>query len=84
MMYTQIANPNPQPPPLADQAMRFVGYANWLAIFSGVLAVIYAGGRFAWQKWGGPAMDSGKMVAGAMIGGVVSTSAGTIMNTVLH
>jgi gas vesicle protein len=28
-------------------------------------------------------MESPKMVAGAMIGGIVATSAGTIMNTVL-
>lgn len=79
----QMGNPTPEPPPLADKAQQFVRYATWLAMLSGIISIVYAGGRFAWEKWSGGALQSPKMVAGAMIGGTVATSAGTIMNAVL-
>ncbi|ONM48625.1 hypothetical protein [Nocardia donostiensis] len=79
----QVANPTPEAPPLADKAMKFVGYATWLAMMSGIVSIIYAGGRFAWEKWSGGGLQSPKMVAGAMAGGIVATSAGTIMNAVI-
>ncbi|MBF6351043.1 MULTISPECIES: hypothetical protein [Nocardia] len=82
-VYAQVSDPTPEAPPLADKIMEFVRYATWLAILSGTVSIVYAGGRFAWEKWSGSGMQSPKMVAGAMIGGVVATSAGTIMNTVL-
>ena len=79
----QLGNPTPEPPPLSDKIMQFVRYITWFAMLSGIIAIIYAGGRFAWEKWSGSGMESPKMVAGAMIGGVVATSAGTIMNAVI-
>ncbi|WP_040795219.1 hypothetical protein [Nocardia higoensis] len=79
----QVGNPTPEAPPLSDKIMLFVRYATWFAILSGILSIIYAGGRFAWEKWSGSGMESPKMVAGAMIGGAVATSAGTIMNAVI-
>ncbi|MET8776288.1 hypothetical protein AB0H49_16485 [Nocardia sp. NPDC050713] len=79
----QIGNPTPEAPPLSDKLMQFVRYATWFALLSGIISIIYAGGRFAWEKWSGGALQSPKMVAGAMIGGVVATSAGTIMNAVV-
>ncbi|SNY84804.1 hypothetical protein SAMN04244553_3677 [Nocardia amikacinitolerans] len=79
----QIGNPTPEAPPLSDKLMQFVRYATWFALLSGIMSIIYAGGRFAWEKWSGGALQSPKMVAGAMIGGVVATSAGTIMNAVV-
>jgi hypothetical protein len=79
----QIDNPTPQAPPISDKLMQMVRYLTWFAILSGIVSIIYAGGRFAWEKWSGSALQSPKMVAGAMIGGVVATSAGTIMNAVL-
>jgi hypothetical protein len=82
-VYAQVSDPTPEAPPLADKIMKFVQYATWLAILSGTVSIVFAGGKFAWEKWSGGSMESPKMVAGAMIGGVVATSAGTIMNTVL-
>ncbi|WP_431949792.1 hypothetical protein [Nocardia lijiangensis] len=79
----QIGNPTPEAPPLSDKMMQFVQYGTWFALLSGVASIIYAGGRFAWEKWSGGALQSPKMVAGAMLGGVVATSAGTIMNSVI-
>jgi hypothetical protein len=79
----QIGDPTPEAPPISDKIMQLVRYLTWFAILSGVISIIYAGGCFAWEKWNGGALQSPKMVAGAMIGGVVATSAGTIMNTVI-
>jgi hypothetical protein len=79
----QIGNPTPEAPPVSDKLMQMVRYLTWFAILSGIISIIYAGGKFAWEKWTGGALQSPKMVAGAMIGGVVATSAGTIMNAVL-
>ncbi|MFI9505333.1 hypothetical protein [Nocardia sp. NPDC052566] len=79
----QIGNPTPQAPPLSDKLLQMVRYLTWFAMLSGIVSIIYAGGRFAWEKWSGGALQSPKMVAGAMIGGVVATSAGTIMNAII-
>lgn len=79
----QIGNPTPEAPPLADKIMQLVRYLTWFILLSGIIAITVAGGKFAWEKWTGSSMESPKMVAGAMIGGVVATSAGTIMNAVL-
>ncbi|MEU7632784.1 hypothetical protein AB0B25_29625 [Nocardia sp. NPDC049190] len=80
----QIANPTPEAPPLSDKLLQFVRYLTWFALLSGIVSIVYAGGRFAWEKWTGGGLQSPKMVAGAMIGGIVATSAGTIMNTILE
>ncbi|MEU4343165.1 hypothetical protein AB0H00_18120 [Nocardia sp. NPDC023852] len=80
----QIGNPTPEAPPLSDKLLKFVRYLTWFALLSGIVSIIYAGGRFAWEKWTGGALQSPKMIAGAMLGGVVATSAGTIMNTILE
>lgn len=79
----QVGNPSPEAPPLEDKIMQMVQYLTWFALLSGIISIIYAGGRFAWEKWSGGAMQSPKMIAGAMVGGVIATSAGTIMNAVL-
>ncbi|MGY4100789.1 hypothetical protein ACW2Q0_14725 [Nocardia sp. R16R-3T] len=79
----QIQNPTPQAPPLSDKLLQLVRYLTWFALLSGIVSIIYAGGRFAWEKWSGSALQSPKMVAGALIGGVVATSAGTIMNSII-
>ncbi|MBU3062351.1 hypothetical protein KO481_12540 [Nocardia sp. NEAU-G5] len=86
-MYTtvlaQIGNPTPETPPVADKLLKMVHYFTWFTLLSGVSAVTYGGGRFAWEKWNGGSLESPKMVAGAMIGGATVTSAGTIMNSVI-
>ncbi len=79
----QIGNPTPETPPVADKLLKMVHYFTWFTLLSGVSAVTYGGGRFAWEKWNGGSLESPKMVAGAMIGGATVTSAGTIMNSVI-
>ncbi|BAD56441.1 hypothetical protein NFA_15950 [Nocardia farcinica IFM 10152] len=79
----QIGNPTPEAPPVSDKILQLVRYLTWFVLLAGICAIIYAGGRFAWEKWTGGGLESPKMVAGAMIGGAVATSAGTIMNAVI-
>ncbi|MFI5778055.1 hypothetical protein [Nocardia sp. NPDC051570] len=79
----QVGNPTPETPPAADKLLKLVRYFTWFVLLSGVTAVTYGGGKFAWEKWNGGALESPKMVAGAMIGGATATSAGTIMNAVI-
>ncbi|MCM6777097.1 hypothetical protein NDR87_26775 [Nocardia sp. CDC159] len=79
----QVGNPTPETPPAADKLLKMVRYFTWFVLLSGVTAVTYGGGKFAWEKWNGGALESPKMVAGAMIGGATATSAGTIMNAVI-
>jgi len=81
--WAQIGNPTPEAPPVSDKFLQLVRYLTWFVLLAGVCAIIYAGGRFAWEKWTGGGLESPKMVAGAMIGGVIATSAGTIMNAVI-
>ncbi|QIS04552.1 hypothetical protein F5X71_21435 [Nocardia brasiliensis] len=82
-LLAQIGNPTPEAPPVSDKILQMVRYLTWLVLLSGVCGITFAGGRFAWEKWQGGALESPKMIAGAMIGGVVATSAGTIMNAVV-
>ncbi len=79
----QMGNPTPETPPVADKLMKLVRYFTWFVLLSGIMAITYAGGRFAWEKWSGGGLASPKMVAGAMIGGIIATSAGTIMNAAI-
>jgi hypothetical protein len=77
----EVDNPTPEAPPLADKLLQMGNYFSWLIQLSGVTAIAYGGGRFAWEKWNGGGLHSPKMIAGAMAGGAVATSAGTIMNS---
>ncbi|MEU0505657.1 hypothetical protein ACWEO2_01895 [Nocardia sp. NPDC004278] len=79
----QIDNPTPEAPPNSDKILQMVRYLTWLVMLSGVCGITYAGGRFAWEKWNNSTYDSPKMLAGAMLGGVIASSAGTIMNTLV-
>ncbi|APE37159.1 hypothetical protein BOX37_28145 [Nocardia mangyaensis] len=82
-LLAQLQNPSPLAPPASDKILQMVRYLTWFILLSGVVAITYAGGKFAWEKWTGGGLESPKMVAGAMIGGVVATSGGTIMNAVV-
>ncbi|MEU8899190.1 hypothetical protein [Nocardia sp. NPDC048505] len=83
VMAQVVGNPAPEAPPLADKLMQMGRYFTWLVQLSGITAITYGGGRFAWEKWNGGGLQSPKMIASAMAGGAVATSAGTIMNSVI-
>ncbi|NUS43520.1 MAG: hypothetical protein HOQ24_07525 [Mycobacteriaceae bacterium] len=79
----QFNNVAPEAPPAADRLMKLVRWFMWFVMLSGLTGIIYAGGKFAWEKWTGGSLESPQRIAGAAIGGVVATSAGSIMNAVL-
>lgn len=79
----QFGTVQPEAPPGSNGILRLIRWLMWFVMLSGMTGIIYAGGRFAWEKWNGGALESPKMVAGAAVGGLVATSAGAIMNAVV-
>ncbi|MEV0768508.1 hypothetical protein [Nocardia salmonicida] len=71
---------NPTRPPGGDRLANLVGYLSWLVMLAGIAALIYAGGKFGWERWHGGAVESPKIVFAALVGGIIATSAGAIMN----
>ncbi|WP_019925556.1 hypothetical protein [Nocardia sp. BMG111209] len=73
----------PEAPPGSGQFLKLIRWLMWFVMLCGVSAMIYAGGKFGWEKWNGAALESPKMVAAAAVGGVIATSASSIMNAVV-
>lgn len=73
----------PEAPPKSDSFLRLGRWLMWGVLFAGVCALVYGGGKFGWEKYNGGTLESPKIVVGALIGGVIATSAGTIMNAVV-
>ncbi|WP_155980780.1 hypothetical protein [Nocardia sp. CNY236] len=82
-LMAQVYDPVPEAPPSSEKILQLVRYFSWFAILSGVTGIAYAGGKFAWEKWQGGPLASAKMVAGGMLGGLIATSAGAIMNALV-
>ncbi len=81
--YAATFNITPTTPPGSNGFLKLVGWLSWFAQLAGVAALIYGGGRFGWERWHGGALESPKIVLGALIGGVLIVSAGTIMSGVV-
>ncbi|MGW0178905.1 hypothetical protein [Nocardia sp. NPDC003345] len=79
----QVGNPSPEAPPLSDKITQMTSYLTWFVLLSGVTSIVFGGGKFAWEKWNGGTLTAPKQIAGAMVGGAVATSAGTIMNAIM-
>ncbi|WP_331758380.1 hypothetical protein OG225_40390 (plasmid) [Nocardia sp. NBC_01377] len=79
----QVKNYTPEQPPGSAGLEKLMRYLAWIVLLSGVAAIMFAGGKFAWEKWQGGMLESPKMVLGALIGGILATSAGTIMNGIV-
>ena len=72
----------PEAPPKSDGFLRLGRWLSWFVLLAGVCALVYGGGKFGWEKYSGGALESPKIIVGALIGGVIATSAGTIMTSV--
>ncbi len=83
-LLTQEIKVNPTVPPGGEKLTNLVGYLSWLVILAGVTALTYAGGKFGWERWHGGAVESPKIVAAALVGGIIATSAGAIMNAAVN
>ncbi|QIS08793.1 hypothetical protein [Nocardia arthritidis] len=73
----------PTAPPGSNGLLKIIGWLSWAAMAAGVAGIIFAGGKFAWERWHGGAMESPKIVFGALVGGILITFAGSIMNEVV-
>ena len=73
----------PTTPPGSNLIINLVNYLAWLVSLAGIAALIYAGGKFGWERWHGGSVESPKIIAAAMFGGILATSAGPIMNAVV-
>lgn len=74
---------SPENPPIADSMYKLLRFLLWFMLFGGMGAIIYGGGKFAWEKWNGLSGESTQMIVGACIGGIISMSAAGILNAVL-
>ena len=81
--HAQQIQVTPTAPPGASGLLKVVNWLSWAAMVAGISALIYAGGKFGWERMHGGAMESPKIVFFALIGGVIMTSAGAIMNAVV-
>ncbi|MGV9678768.1 hypothetical protein ACWDSJ_26090 [Nocardia sp. NPDC003482] len=73
----------PTEPPGAAGFTKLVNWLAWGVTLAGIAALIYAGGKFGWERWHGGAVESPKIVLGALAGGVIATSAGQIMTQIV-
>ncbi|WP_416566088.1 hypothetical protein [Nocardia testacea] len=73
----------PHSPPGADRLVNLVNYLSWIVMLVGIASLIYAGGKFGWERFHGGAIESPKIILGALVGGIIATSAGSIMNAVV-
>ncbi|MGW4370356.1 hypothetical protein ACWEKT_32395 [Nocardia takedensis] len=73
----------PTAPPGSGSAIVIVNFLAWFVTLAGIAAIIYAGGKFGWERWHGGSVESPKILLGALVGGVVATSAGPIMTAVV-
>ncbi|MRH92957.1 hypothetical protein GFY24_37015 [Nocardia sp. SYP-A9097] len=78
----QQVNITPEAPPGSAGILKIVNWLSWFVMLAGIAALIYAGGKFAWERWHGGAVEAPKIVLGALVGGIIATSAGTIMTQI--
>ncbi|ATL72542.1 hypothetical protein [Nocardia terpenica] len=71
-------------PPAGSGGLIYLGrILMWCCLLGGILAIVYGGGKFGWEKWTGGAVESPKIIAASMIGGIVSVSASQLMDAVI-
>ncbi|NKY43602.1 hypothetical protein [Nocardia cerradoensis] len=73
----------PEAPPGSAGLTKVVNWLAWAVMLAGIAALIYAGGKFGWERWHGGAVESPKIVLGALVGGIIATSAGSIMTQIV-
>ncbi|MBF6427851.1 hypothetical protein IU440_24525 [Nocardia cyriacigeorgica] len=83
MILAQSIPVNPKPPPGSEKLINLVNYLSWLVMLAGVAALIYAGGKFGWERFHGGAVESPKIILAALVGGIIATSAGLIIDAVV-
>lgn len=80
----QVPDISPIAPPGAERFLWLVNIFSWFCYLSATLGIVYGGGRFAWEKFvRGGDLESPKIIAAAMIGGIVMALAPTLMRAAI-
>ena len=84
-MLAQVGDINitPKPPAGSNGILEILRIALWVVFIAGIGAIIVGGGWLAWEKFNGGVNNAPKVIVGALIGGVVATSASGLMNMVI-
>ncbi|MDO1481541.1 hypothetical protein [Rhodococcus ruber] len=73
---------NPEVPPGANGLLKLLNWLLWGVTLACVAALIFSGGKFAWEKWQHGSGDSPKMLVGSLVGAIVAISANQILGAV--
>ncbi|MGV9948790.1 hypothetical protein [Rhodococcus aetherivorans] len=74
---------NPEVPPGANGLLKLLNWLLWGVTLACVAALIFSGGKFAWEKWQHGSGDSPKMLVGSLVGAIVAISANQILSAVV-
>ncbi|WP_072691482.1 hypothetical protein [Rhodococcus marinonascens] len=72
----------PELPPGASGILRLLNWLLWFVLLACVAAVIFSGGKFAWEKWSRGESGAVTMLIGSLVGAIIAGSATTILNAV--
>lgn len=76
-------NITPQAMPGSSGFVKIVSWFLWAVTLACVAGLIYAGGKFAWEKWSSGSSDAAKHVVGSLVGAIIAGSANAILNAVV-
>lgn len=75
-------NISPEVPPGANGLLKLLNWLLWGVMLACVAALVFSGGKFAWEKWTQGQSDAPKMLVGSLVGAIVAGSASAILNAV--
>ncbi|MEV0773634.1 hypothetical protein [Nocardia salmonicida] len=73
----------PKAPAGSNGLVEILRIGMWIVIFAGIGAIMVGGGLLGWEKMNGGVSVAPKIISGALIGGVIATSAGGLVNGVI-
>ncbi|NKR59206.1 hypothetical protein GS474_10535 [Rhodococcus hoagii] len=73
---------NPEVPPGANGLLKLLNWLLWGVTLACVAALVFSGGKFAWEKWQNGQSDAVKMLVGSLVGAIVAISANSILSAV--
>ncbi|REK78027.1 hypothetical protein DVG80_32445 [Rhodococcus erythropolis] len=75
-------NISPEVPPGANGLLKLLNWLLWGVMLACVAALVFSGGKFAWEKWTQGTTEAPKMLVGSLVGAIVAGSASAILNAV--
>lgn len=75
-------SPTAEVPPGAAGLLKLLNWLMWGVMLACVAALVYSGGKFAWEKWNHGSTEAPKILVGALVGAIIAGSAGAILTAV--